>query len=133
MKINLQWNKGMQFFATDETGHRVVVDIDREHGGLDEGMTPLRLLLVGLAGCMAMDIVAIIQKKRGIVKEYSMVLEGIRADDHPRRFVKIVTNIRCAGDYKREDLVRAFELSRDKYCSALGTLMNPPEMVYNIL
>lgn len=133
MKINLEWNKGMQFFATDETGHRILVDTGREHGGLDEGMAPLALLLVALAGCMAMDIVTIVQKKRGIVKKYSMELEGIRTGDHPRRFVKIVTNIRCAGDYKREDLVRAFELSRDKYCSALATLMNPPEMVYNIL
>jgi len=133
MKITLQWNKALQFFAMDETGHKVIVDIDREHGGLDEGMTPLRFLLVALAGCMAMDIVTIVQKKGGKIKEYSMELEGIRADDHPRRFVKIINTIRCVGEYKREDLERAFELSRDKYCSALGTIMIPPEFVYNIV
>lgn len=133
MKITLQWNKGLQFFAMDETGHRVTVDLDREHGGLDEGMTPLRFLLVALAGCMAMDIVTIVQKKGGRIKEYSMELEGIRAEDHPRRFVKIINTIRCTGEYKKEDLVRAFELSRDKYCSALATIINPPEFVHNIV
>lgn len=132
MKIVLQWKQAMQFTAQDETGHEVMVDLDQDHGGLDQGMSPLRLLLVALAGCMAMDIVAIVKKKGGRLTSFSMELTGDRAEDHPRRFTRIIYQIRGAGDYKREDLMRAFELSRDKYCSVLATVKNPPEFIFNI-
>ncbi len=91
------------------------------------------LLLVALAGCMGMDIVSILKKKGGKIKDFEMVLSGEKNPEHPRRYLKIRYEIRCEGDYKREDLLRAFELSWDRYCSVLATLKNPPEFEFNIL
>ena len=132
MKILLTQVKGLQFIARDETGHKIVVDTEKEKGGFDEGIIPLRLLLIALAGCMAMDIVVIVQKKGGKFTRFEMELEGVQAEKHPKRFTKITYNFKYAGDFKREDLLRAFELSREQYCSVLATLKNPPEVVFNI-
>lgn len=132
--ITLIWNKkGLQFTAQDEQNHRIIVDTDKDSGGLEQGFKPMELLLVALAGCMGMDIVAILQKKGGMIDHFQMVLKGEKHLEHPRRYLKIIYEIECRGDYKREDLIRSFELSRDKYCSVLATLKNPPEFQFNII
>ncbi len=132
--ITLIWNKkGLQFTAQDEQNHRIIVDTDKDSGGLEQGFKPMELLLVALAGCMGMDIVAILQKKGGKIDHFQMVLKGEKNPEHPRRYLKIIYEIECRGDYKREDLIRSFELSRDKYCSVLATLKNPPEFQFNII
>jgi putative redox protein len=132
MKILLKRVKGLQFIARDETGHKIVVDTEKDKGGFDGGIIPLRLLLISLAGCMAMDIVAIVQKKGGKFTRFEMELEGVQAESHPKRYTKIIYNFKCEGDFKQEDLRRAFELSRDQYCSVLATLQKPVEFVFNI-
>ncbi|UCC12201.1 MAG: OsmC family protein [candidate division WOR-3 bacterium] len=125
-------NKGLQFTAVDDTGHRVVVDTDTEYGGLDQGIRPIEFLLVSLGGCMGMDIVGILQKKGGKINRFEIVLDGKRAADHPRRYEKIFVKIICEGDYRQEDLARSLELSRDKYCGAFATLQNPPEIEFSL-
>ncbi|MGB9720809.1 MAG: OsmC family protein [bacterium] len=132
--ITLIWNKkGLQFTAKDEQDHNIIVDTDTESGGLGRGFKPMELLLVALAGCMGMDIVAILQKKGGKIDSFKMVLKGEKNSEYPKRYLKIFYEIECKGDYKREDLLRSFELSRDKYCSVLATLKNTPEFHFNII
>ncbi len=132
--IILTWNKkGLQFTAQDEENHTITVDTDIGSGGLNQGFKPMELLLVALGGCMGMDIVAILQKKGGRIDSFKMALRGERNPEHPKRYLKIFYEIDCKGEYKREDLVRAFELSRDKYCSVLATLKNPPEFHFSVL
>jgi len=131
-KITLSWRKNLQFLAQDEYGHSLVVDTDQAGGGDDAGFRPLDLLLVALAGCMAMDIVAIVRKKGGKISSYKMCLEGERATEHPKRFIKITYKLMGQGEYKDEDLQRAFELSRDKYCSVFHTLKNPPSFEFSL-
>ena len=131
-KITLSWIKNLQFLAEDEHGHSIVLDTDIDGGGNNSGFRPLDLLLVSLAGCMSMDIVAIVKKKGGRISSFKMILEGERSKEHPKRFVKINYKIICQGDYKDEDLQRAFELSRDKYCSVLHTIKNPPAIEFEI-
>jgi len=128
--VKLYWNKGLQFIALDKETHKIVVDTNKESGGFEEGFTPIELLLVALAGCMSMDIVSILSKKGGKIEKFEVTIEGERNSEHPRRLKKIILNFRCVGDYKKEDLMRSFELSRDKYCSVLSTLKNPPDVEY---
>jgi putative redox protein len=130
--IRLIWSQGLQFNAEDDHRHKIIIDTHKEMGGLDQGFTPMDLLLVSLAGCMGMDIIAILQKKGGRVDSLTIESEGMRAEDHPHRFTKITVRIRCEGDYRREDLVRSFELSRDKYCSVAATLGSSPELEFVI-
>lgn len=132
--ITLTWNKkGLQFTARDEQNHSIIVDTDKEFGGFNHGFKPMELLLVALASCMGMDIVAILQKKGDKIDTFKMTLKGEKIPEHPKRYLKILYEIDCKGDYKRENLLRAFELSRDKYCSVLATLKNPPDFEFNII
>lgn len=130
--VKLVWQKGLQFLVQDGRNHTIVVDTEKEFGGLDEGFRPMDLLLVSLAGCMGMDIVGILKKKGGKIDTFEIVVNGERAPDHPRRYAKISIAFKCEGDYKREDLLRSFELSRDKYCSVVATLKDAPKLEFVI-
>lgn len=130
--IRMILNKGLQFTAEDDNGHLVVVDTDTEYGGLDQGIRPIEFLLVSLGGCMGMDIVGILKKKGGRLDRFEIVVDGKRAEDHPKRYEKITVKILCEGEYREEDLKRSLELSRDKYCGAFATLQNPPEIEFSL-
>lgn len=128
--VKLSRTRGLQFKAEDEHGNDIIVDTTKDFGGFDQGFRPMDLLLVSLAGCMGMDIVGILQKKGGKIDAFTVEVSGIRAEDHPHKYTKITVKIKCEGDYKREDLLRSFELSRDKYCSVTATLSDKPELEF---
>jgi putative redox protein len=130
--IKLTLNKGLQFIAEDEYNHKLVVDTNQELGGLDQGFRPMDLLLVSQAGCMGMDIVYILKKKGGKIDKFEIHIQGQRALEHPKKYEKITVKFVCEGDYKREDLLRSFELSRDKYCGVSATLKGDPEFEFII-
>jgi putative redox protein len=130
--IRLSWCDGLRFEAEDRHGHRVTVDTEKEFGGTDKGFRPLELILVSLAGCMGMDIVSILKKKGGKIDSFIVEASGVRAEEDPHKYTKITLKLKCEGVYKREDLLRSFELSRDKYCSAVATLSSSPELEFII-
>ena len=130
--VKVSWCEGLRFEAEDRHGHKIIIDTEREFGGSDQGFRPLQLFLVGLAGCMGMDIVGILKKKGGKITSFVIEAGGVRAEDHPHKYTKITLKFKCEGDYKREDLLRSFELSRDKYCSAVATLSSSPELEFII-
>jgi len=128
--IKLIRSQGLQFTAEDEHNHKIVVDTGKKYGGLDQGFHPLELMLVSLAGCMGMDIISILQKKGGKIDKFEVYIEGNKAPEHPKKYEKITVKFICEGDYDRKDLVRSFELSRDKYCSAYATLQSNPNIEF---
>jgi len=128
--VKLTRIQGLQFQAEDDYNHKIIVDTEKAFGGLDQGFRPMDFMLVSLAGCMGMDIVSILQKKGGKIESFTIETAGVKAIDHPHKFTKITVKIKCEGDYKREDLLRSFELSRDKYCSVVATLIDKPELEF---
>ena len=128
--VRLSRTDGLQFKVMDEHGHEMIIDTKKEFGGFDQGFRPAELMLVALAGCMGMDVVGILQKKGGKIDKFTVETSGTRAEDHPHKYTKITVKIECVGDYKREDLLRSFELSRDKYCSVVATLNDKPELEF---
>jgi len=128
--VKITWVRGLQFHAEDDYNHEIVVDTEKAFGGLDQGFRPMDLMLVSLAACMGMDIVSILQKKGGKINGFIVETTGVKAVDHPHRFTKITVRIKCDGKFKQEDLVRSFELSRDKYCSVVATLSEKPELEF---
>ena len=82
-----------------------------------EGPSPMQALAFGLAGCMAMDLVHILQKGRHALRGLRADLRGERAPDHPRRFTRMTLHFTVNGDVAGDVLDRAIALSRDKYCS----------------
>jgi len=82
--------------------------------------------MVSLAGCMAFDIVSILQKKRTNLKSFVTEVEGERYFEHPKRYTKILVKFKANHEVNKEDINQAFEISRDKYCSVLATFKIPP-------
>ncbi|MCK4250221.1 OsmC family protein [candidate division WOR-3 bacterium] len=130
--IKLTLNKGLQFIAEDEYNHKIIIDTAQNLGGFDQGFRPMDLLLVAQAGCMGMDIVYILKKKGGKIDKFEILIQGQRAREHPKRYKKIIVKFICEGDYERKDLLRSFELSRDKYCGVSATLKDCPELEFLI-
>jgi putative redox protein len=87
-----------------------------------EGPSPMQALGFALAGCMAMDVVYILKKGRHDLKGLKAELVGHRAAEDPRRFVSVELTFRITGNPPPEQIQRAIDLSRDKYCSVWHSL-----------
>jgi putative redox protein len=122
------WQSGLAFEGTVEGGFSVRLDTIAEEGG-GTGFSPMELVLVGLAGCTAMDVISILKKKRQDVGSFEVLARGLRADDHPRSFTDITLEFVVHGrNIDPKAVERSIELSRDKYCSVMGTLRKVPQI-----
>jgi putative redox protein len=106
----------LHFQGCARSGHTIDLDAPASDGG-GEGMTPMELLLIGLAGCSAMDVVAILRKKRQLVERLDVRVRGQRQLEHPTVFTAINLEYVVHGDgVDPQAVTRAIELSRDRYC-----------------
>ncbi|MDY0088476.1 MAG: OsmC family protein [Coriobacteriia bacterium] len=121
-KVRVRWAGKRQLIGWDEAGHGVVMDSSREYGGEATGVRPLEVILYGLAGCMTMDVISILEKKRQDVRGIEVVVEGEqRTDEYPRIYTKIQLHFSITGYGVAEEAVRrSIELSEEKYCSVSG-------------
>jgi putative redox protein len=87
------------------------------------GMTPTELMLSGVGGCTAWDVVEILRKQRQPVDGVEALVEGQQADEAPWPFtlVRITFIVRGRG-VSRQAVERAVELSMTRYCSAVATI-----------
>jgi putative redox protein len=111
------------FEATDENGHTVKMDSSPASGGHNYGVRPMQLLLMGLAGCSAIDVITILKKQRQEVTDYKMVVNGEReAGKEPSLWKDITIEFHLYGNIDEDKAGKAAELSVNKYCSVAATL-----------
>ncbi len=111
------------FAASDENGHTVNMDSSPESGGQNYGVRPMQMLLMGLGGCSAIDVIAILKKQRQEVKDYKMVINGGReVGKEPALWKDITIEFHLYGDIDHDKAVKAVDLSINKYCSVSATL-----------
>ena len=122
--INLSRVSGEYGFeASDEYGHTVRMDSSPESGGQNFGVRPMQMLLMGLGGCSAIDVIAILRKQRQDVVDYKMVISGEReAGKEPSLWQDITLEFHLYGTVDEDKAKKAVELSLDKYCSVAATL-----------
>lgn len=121
MECSVKWtgNAGMSFLAETGSGHLVTMDGAPEAGGRNLAPRPMELLLAGTGGCTAFDVVMILKKGRQQISDCQVTLSATRAENDPKVFTKIHFVFKVKGkNLKRETVLRAIELSKDKYCSA---------------
>jgi putative redox protein len=92
--------------------------------GEGTGIRPIELVLYGLAGCTAMDVVSVLEKKRLDVRGVEITVNGEQfVDDYPHYYKEIDLEYVVTGvDIPDAAVARAIELSETKYCSVKGTL-----------
>ena len=111
------------FEAKDEYGHIIKMDSSPESGGQNYGARPMQMLLMGLGGCSAIDVISILKKQRQEVRDYKMVINGDReAGKEPSLWKNINIEFHIYGDVDEDKAVKAVELSIEKYCSVSATL-----------
>jgi putative redox protein len=119
MKARAKLIEGMAFLGESGSGHAVVMDGAPEYGGRNLGVRPMEMLLIGLAGCTAFDVVNILRKGREDVADCVVDVSAERAAEDPKVFTAIhltyVVKGRSLSEVKVE---RAIKLSKEKYCSA---------------
>ena len=127
MPLTLQWVKDLQFVAEDDKGHGIVVESRKD--GVSAGFTPMQLILLAAAGCMAMDVVSILQKKKLDIKGFRVLMDGKRAEEHPKRFTEMNFVYEVKGDIPKAAVDEAIKLSKEKYCSVSATIQQGAEMI----
>jgi putative redox protein len=119
MKARVKWVQDATFIGEAGSGHAVVMDGPPESGGRNLGPRPMEMLLLGMGGCTAFDVVYILQRARQPVLDCVVELEAERADEAPKVFTKIHVHFIVSGRGLSEKQVeRAVQLSAEKYCSA---------------
>jgi len=111
------------FEASDENGHLIKMDSNPASGGQNYGVRPMQMLLMGLGGCSAIDVIGILKKQRQDVRDYKMIINGEReTGKEPSLWEKINIEFHLYGNVDKEKALKAVELSVDKYCSVSATL-----------
>jgi putative redox protein len=119
MKARIKWVEEMTFVGESGSGHSVVMDGAPGSGGRDLGVRPMEMLLLGLGGCTAFDVVLILRKARQPVTDCVVEIEATRADTDPKVFTNIHVHFVVTGNgLSDKQVARAVALSADKYCSA---------------
>ncbi len=119
MKTRVSWLGDALFVGESGSGHCVVMDGPPDHGGRNVGVRPMEMLLMGLGGCTAFDIVDILRKGRQKIVNCVTEIDAERADEVPAVFTRIHVRFTITGhqlDPRR--VARAVRLSAEKYCSA---------------
>jgi len=124
MQVSLERiNEDYLFEVTNQQGMSVHLDNRSKTTGEVQGVSPMELLLMGVAGCSSIDIVAILNKQKINPKVLKMEVQGHRHENEvPALFYQIDITIYLEGDLSAEKAKRAAQLSFDKYCSVSKTL-----------
>ncbi len=131
MHARVKWLDHMSFVGESGSGHSVVMDGSPEHGGRNLGVRPMEMLLIGLGGCTAFDVVLMLQKSRQNVVDVEVSLDAERAEDVPHVFTAIQAHFKVWGtDLNAKHVERAVNLSAEKYCSATKMLEKSADITY---
>jgi putative redox protein len=121
------------FIGETGSGHSIVMDGAPEAGGRNLGVRPMELLLLGLGGCSAFDVVLILKRGRQDVLDCVVELDAQRAPEDPKVFTRIVMRYIVTGrNLDRRKVERAVRLSDEKYCSASAMLAKTAKIEHEI-
>jgi putative redox protein len=127
MKISLRRiDDAFNFEAKNEDGRTVLIDAAENIGGRNLGVRPMQMMLMGAAGCAAIDIVSILKKQKQEITGFEIDADGERETPAHTGEAAVFNNVnilfRLTGKIDPEKAKRAVELSMEKYCSASKTL-----------
>lgn len=132
MKVNLERkNDNYLFEAKGDSGVSVLIDSKTDEPS--KGSSPMELLLMGVGGCSAIDVVSILKKQRQEITSYKMEVEGKRKEVREAKpFEAIHVTLHLEGTIDEAKAVRAAALSFEKYCSVSITMEASVKITYSI-
>jgi putative redox protein len=118
MEAKAIWTDQDRFLGEATSGHALVMDTSE----VKTACTPIELVLIGLCGCTASDVVGILRKKREPFTDLEVVAQAERAGDHPKVYTHIKLIYRVRGKVTHKAVEDAVRLSTEKYCSVSAML-----------
>jgi putative redox protein len=113
-EVFAEWQGDLSFQGQNGSGGRVQMG----SLGEDPGISPMELILVGLAGCTGIDVISTLRKQRQPLENLKVRVRGKRAESYPRVYTEIeITYLLWGRGLKQKAIERAIRLSEEKYCS----------------
>ncbi len=120
------------FEAVGKSGATQHIDAATDIGGHNAGARPMEMLLMGLAGCSAIDVILILKKQKQVLEDFRLKVDGLREKGAtPAPFKKIHITYLLKGQLDDDKVKRAIDLSMDKYCSATAQFRPSAEITYS--
>lgn len=132
MEARVAWRGEMEFEAVANSGFSMPLV---NPAGPAKGASPFELTAVALAGCTAMDVISILQKKKQAVGTFEVHFHGDRCEDLPKVFTHgELEYVICGAAIEEAAVVRAIQLSVEKYCPVHAMLSKafPISLRYSI-
>lgn len=130
-KAYIKQINGISFIGKTDSNHWIAMDGPEDFGGSNAGIRPKELLLLGLGGCTASDVVTILQKKKVKVDNFEINITANLTDEHPKVYTTMnVEYVFYGNDIQEKDVARAIDLSLTKYCSVTAMLKNSVEITH---
>ncbi|WP_062056266.1 OsmC family protein [Aquimarina longa] len=135
MKIQLKRiDSDYHFELKNERGHVTHIDSTAKVGGHDLAPSPMEYVLMGVAGCSAIDVISILKKQRQEITDYRAEVDGVREEiDGAKPFKNITVTVYLEGNIAPEKAKRAAQLSFEKYCSVSKTLEPTATIAYKVV
>jgi putative redox protein len=122
MQVELvRLDDAFHFEAKGMSGVPVHIDAAENIGGHNAGARPMELLLMGLGGCTAIDVLLIMKKQRQVVEDLKISISGEREKIEGTEmspFRKINIHFKFKGNLSEDKAQKAIVMSMEKYCSA---------------
>jgi putative redox protein len=132
MKSTVRWAGEASFVGKTESGHEITMDGPPDLGGRNQGPRPMELLLTGMGGCTAFDVVLILRRSRQNISDCVAELSAERATEDPKVFTRIHVHFIVSGSgLDPAKVERAVNLSAEKYCSASIMLAKTAEITHD--
>jgi len=130
MVVITSWGGKRTFLSKCPSGFDVKMDATKNYGGDSQGLTPMELILVGVAGCIGIDVTMLLGKNLKNISKIDIQTEGLRREEMPSSFVKIKCTFIVEGDINAQRFWKAIRLGHEKYCAVSDSLKS--EMIYNL-
>jgi putative redox protein len=134
LECTVKWTgDGMSFVARTGSGHLATMDGAPAGGGNNLAPRPMEMVLIGTAGCAAYDVVLILKRGRHDIRGCEVEVVAERAETDPKVFTRIAMQFTVRGrNLNRDAVLRAVQLSHDKYCSATAMLAKTAEISHSV-
>jgi putative redox protein len=130
-KINVEWNGKMRFTGTDADGKSVVMDAAEVYGGEGDGIRPMEMMLISLAGCTAIEVGNVMNKMRLSYDTFEICVKAEKAETVPHVFTQIHVHYTLSGEgVTHQKFMKAFEVGGLKYCSVANMIKKACPVTY---
>jgi putative redox protein len=131
MKLQCTWQEKMRFSAQAD-GHQIEMDALAPIGS-DSALTPKQLVVAGVCGCTAMDVVALLKKYKQPLDSFSVEAEATMTDgSYPVVFKEIRLIFKLEGTLDAAKVLEAITLSQTKFCAVSAMLSKAVPILYSV-